>query len=252
MFVAIASAVKLKKKAIKYVIVVFPTEALLNQDRNAWDQLKLTYGDALTLKTVVGLEKAKDIIQSPPHTIVLIDEADYELIDRMQDLPKSVFATIAMSATNPNSSYGYVKKRLHELSMKSIDSKIPSIIHEDILVAPISFDAYLHADPGMAKLIYCDKVMISEIEAKVGKGLFVVNEDNPANYRNLTHTSVVIVTKEELMRGIDYKCATGISLLIAKTLSNPRIYLQCLGRVCRWTDAGKRYILRGIWKHLTE
>ena len=61
MFVAIAGAIKLKKQAIKDVIVVFPTEALKNQDKVAWDQLKQLYGTSLTLHTVVGINKVRGL-----------------------------------------------------------------------------------------------------------------------------------------------------------------------------------------------
>ena len=136
--------------------------------------------------------------------------------------------------------------------MKSIDSLIPSLINEDIEVESTTLNDFLLKDTCMAKLIYCDETMVNDIEAIVGENVILLNEDDPARYRNLTATSVAVVTSEEMMRGIDYKCSTGISLLIAKTLSNPRIYLQCLGRVGRWTDACKRYILTGIMKHETE
>ncbi len=43
--------------------------------------------------------------------------------------------------------------------------------------------------------------------------------------RNLDKDNVLVVTKEELMRGVDYRCTTGIDLLIAKEMSSDRAFL---------------------------
>ena len=53
------------------------------------------------------------------------------------------------------------------------------------------------------------------------------------------------------MRGCDYRCKTGIDLLIATPLSHERAYLQAIGRVGRYTDQGSRFKITGMsecWK----
>ena len=44
------------------------------------------------------------------------------------------------------------------------------------------------------------------------------------------------------MRGVDYRCATGIDLFIDDPLSNERAYIQALGRVGRCDDECGRYV----------
>ena len=48
------------------------------------------------------------------------------------------------------------------------------------------------------------------------------------------------------MRGYDYRCESGISLLIADALPQKRSFIQALGRVGRHTDKFSRYMLREI------
>ena len=63
----------------------------------------------------------------------------------------------------------------------------------------------------------------------------------------------LVVTKEWLMRGIDYRlkdldlsAADGIDLLLAASFSNQRMYQQGLARVGRYTEPCSRYVVRGV------
>ena len=74
-------------------------------------------------------------------------------------------------------------------------------------------------------------------------------------YREM-HQTCIIVTKEELMRGIDYKrhideeldmeTKDGIDLVIAAPLSNSRMVQQACGRVGRYKENCGRYRISGV------
>ena len=51
-----------------------------------------------------------------------------------------------------------------------------------------------------------------------------------------------------LMRGVDYRCETGIDLFIDSALMNERAYLQALGRVGRCDDKCSRYVRSDLEK----
>ena len=74
-------------------------------------------------------------------------------------------------------------------------------------------------------------------------------------YREM-HQTCIIVTKEELMRGIDYKrhveeeldmdTKDGIDLVIAAPLSNSRMVQQACGRVGRYKENCGRYRIQNV------
>ena len=52
----------------------------------------------------------------------------------------------------------------------------------------------------------------------------------------------MVVTETELMRGVDYRSATGISLLIMGAFTSSRAFVQGLGRVGRYTERYLRFL----------
>ena len=63
--------------------------------------------------------------------------------------------------------------------------------------------------------------------------------------KQLTCADTLLVTKEELTRGVDYRAAKGtpgIALLVMSASPNERAYLQLLGRVGRYREPCKRFI----------
>ena len=63
--------------------------------------------------------------------------------------------------------------------------------------------------------------------------------------KQLTSADTLLVTKEELTRGVDYRAAKGtpgIALLVMSASPNQRAYLQLLGRVGRYREPCKRFI----------
>ena len=54
--------------------------------------------------------------------------------------------------------------------------------------------------------------------------------------RNIQPGHLYIVTKQQLMREFDYRCATGLAVLIAQKLDSNRALKQAFGRVGRYSD----------------
>lgn len=82
-------------------------------------------------------------------------------------------------------------------------------------------DEYDH----MARFVYInslDSDHYTKITAYAGqKELTLLNDDNNlALLRALTHKHVVVVTKKHLMRGYDYRCESGMVILIAKKMDS--------------------------------
>jgi hypothetical protein len=63
-----------------------------------------------------------------------------------------------------------------------------------------------------------------------------VNVTDQKLLRKLVSGDIYCVTDEKKMRGYDYICGHGISLMIAKQLSSDRAFTQALGRVGRYGD----------------
>ena len=68
-----------------------------------------------------------------------------------------------------------------------------------------------------------------------------------ARLRATTASEVLVVTKPYLMRGFDYRSADGkgIALMMCLGFDTRRGYIQALGRVGRFNDPCKRFILKG-------
>ena len=86
-----------------------------------------------------------------------------------------------------------------------------------------------------------------------------LNLDDPDALRSLSNNTCYFVTEQRLMRAFDYRgkplnpeestTAADVkrvpcSLLIAKSSPTMRDYVQALGRVGRYNDQCKRYILK--------
>ena len=94
-----------------------------------------------------------------------------------------------------------------------------------------------------AKLIYADEVTLEGVQ-QIYPSCFI-NEDRLDRTRNLTKNDCLVVTDPALMRGFDYRCKEGISLLLAQSSNSQRTLSQALGRVGRFDEDCLRYILNG-------
>ena len=108
--------------------------------------------------------------------------------------------------------------------------------------------------PNFAKLIYISAAEIEDFLEDFGTDATIpYNCEDLEKLRSLTKDSVVIVTKQELMRGVDYRIAEearkdtdGISLLIHNTFDSKRSYIQGLGRVGRYNEKCHRFLHTSI------
>ena len=96
----------------------------------------------------------------------------------------------------------------------------------------------------MARFIYIDSLssdLYSNVAAYAGhKQLTLLCDvDDLELLRSLTKEHVVVVTKKHLMRGYDYRCKTGIAILLARKMDSQKALLQALGRVGRY---GSKYV----------
>ena len=152
-----------------------------------------------------------------------------------------------MSATSPAST-SFIEFYLKSLDLTIINSNIPCSLEESN--GPITAENYMAANKEMARLVFCsedDEAIYRKLGEK--QGLKVQKNCTSAeSYRNLSPSDMLLVTNENYMRGVDYQTTSdyGISLLIARTLSNPRMAKQAFGRVGRFLNKSKRYFLKDL------
>ena len=79
-----------------------------------------------------------------------------------------------------------------------------------------------------------------------------LNEADTAALQNLTRRDVLVVTEPALMRGFDYRCSTGIALLVARAFDGQRAYFQALGRVGRYGEPCRRVRDSDLRGHVYE
>ena len=107
------------------------------------------------------------------------------------------------------------------------------------------FDEYERAP--MALVVYVSdedrKAKIVANAERLKLKMLAENTTNMQALRSLTTSHICIVSDALLMRGFDFRCSNGISLLIADKLDSARAYTQALGRCGRHTDPYRRNIL---------
>ena len=133
------------------------------------------------------------------------------------------------------------------------DSKMDGYI--DVTdVTPCNTEDFYAMYPSYAKLIYIHDDDLEHFLDDFGAYPTIEkNCEDLEKLRSLTKDSVVIVTKQELMRGVDYRIAEearkdtdGISLLIHNTFDSRRSYIQGLGRVGRYNEKCQRFLHTSI------
>ena len=70
-----------------------------------------------------------------------------------------------------------------------------------------------------------------------------------ARLKQLTSDDVLLITKPDLARGVDYRAAErthGIALLVMSASKSKRAYEQLLGRVGRYREPCLRYVWDGL------
>ena len=129
---------------------------------------------------------------------------------------------IALSATSFTKDYVDETKYITSLNFKCIDSKISGAINWRTATTDTTIEQFMNKSKNMAKMIFntdtnfaCDNVTLKDCE------------DLP-KLKQLTKDDVLLITKKELARGIDYRAATqceGISLFVMSKCENQRAYV---------------------------
>ena len=207
----------------------------------------------IQVHTSVGINET--VMEMTKDDLLILDEADWHLLDQISDLPKKSYGIIAMTATEVGNQYGVEKKRLDTLKITIHDSKIPANFDVEQVLEKISDVDFLDRERNSehARLIWCIEDTLahfSNLATDLGYEV-LHNHRDITNLRELTHQFCLIVTDIELMRGVDYhtpEFKSGIDLLIARDFPNTRAYTQGLGRVGRYGEACNRW----VWDKFTD
>ena len=98
--------------------VVFSSEVCLEADRPVYEEL------GKILRKTVRLYVAGELLRiKPKEDIVILDEADYLLMDELMPVP-TCLAVIALSATSYSQADAIEQSFLNKLRFRIIDSKI--------------------------------------------------------------------------------------------------------------------------------
>ena len=152
--------------------------------------------------------------------LVILDEADQLLLDNLLRLEANY--CVGLTATPFLKLDGVEANYLRDcLRFKVYDSGIESAVRLAQLMPVKNFEEFIRENAHRAKLIYGRPEDEADIRAFACD--LKLNEANLAVTKNLSKTSYLLVTKETLMRGIDYRAeGCGIALLIANALTSDR------------------------------
>ena len=100
------------------------------------------------------------------------------------------------------------------------------------------------------RLVYCTDEQINDVkQLAVDPEAVIVNSTDSDLLESLDDMKdvVLIVTDQQLMRGVDYRAPKkGIHLLIMRSFEHTRAAMQGLGRVGRANDRCRRYLLADV------
>ena len=217
--------------------------------------ITLSEATGASLDCVVGLDGMK----YDKTTLYIVDECDYEVLDKNNYIPNSFNEMKGMIGLTASSAADDMDKvQLQGKDWHVIDPKIKNTV-DPAKVETCSFEDFLTKHPDRAKLIFISNEEVNSYQEQAKQhGLdCIVNCSDLEIIRKLAKHHCLVVTDELLMRGVDYRSKQGIDLFIGRTAMNERSYLQCLGRVARCTDVGDRFIKPGLlrfektWESIT-
>ena len=169
---------------------------------------------------------------------MLLDEADQILLDNAATLRhKRVFA---LSATPFTEDMVFEKQFLEQSKFKCIDSMIPGAIGPIVEPKRASLDAFFEKTEGYARIIYS-----TDAHNPTPTTITMTDCDDLPRLKLLTKDDVLLITKRELSRGIDYRAAegtVGLALLVMSSVASERAYVQLLGRVGRYNETCMRFL----------
>lgn len=232
--------------------VVFNHAALLEDELPVLDAVKRVTG--LHFECVLASDYAADRpiqglgqVQGKKHCVIL-DEADCPLLDMLVPLEAPyVVGLTATAATDIDSIEA--QYLLNTLGFHFFDA---NMVVDAELTQPVGCPTvadFLEGQSGAAKLIYADLTRSLQLELDTRELGYAHNETDTSKLRKMVPNTVLVVSDSALMRGFDYRALdpqVGISLLIAKPLSCQRTLQQAYGRVGRYGQPCRRFLLSGV------
>ena len=106
-----------KKFNVATIHMVFSSEVCLEADRTVYEEL------GKILRKKVRLYVPGELLRTKQEDIVILDEADYLLMDELMPVP-TCLAVIALSATSYSQADAIEQSFLNKLRFRIIDSKI--------------------------------------------------------------------------------------------------------------------------------
>jgi len=225
-------------------------------DRRLHDHDMATIGrvaKALSIEVAGQVPAQRGQLTVPRNTVLLIDEVDDLLIDKEAVLPPYTKTghVIGLTATPFDRMLSVERHHLRMvLGFDIHDSGIQDdiVLSPEVEPAPMAAEAALDAfaSEGMAILVWAGLENAERMQPLVStwanrKGHRCrLNEADPVVLQSLTSSDILLVTEPALMRGFDYRCATGIALLVAGAFSSKRAYFQGCGRVGRYGEPCRR------------
>ena len=191
-----------------------------------------------------------------PDEVTIFDEVDFLLIDKGVKLcaedrfnhseKKRRSRVVGLSATASGELEHIERTYLCDVAKFDIvDSRIAtteSVEPREVMVADYlgnrEIDIY-------ARLMFVPESRFEEIESLARLNNIVVagkNVTDLAVLRQLKAGSIYLVSEQINMRGLDYRCATGIALLIAAPFDSKRALRQAYGRVSRYQERCLRFV----------
>ena len=109
----------------------------------------------MKIKLTVGMNKA--VMDMTKNDLLILDEADYHLLDLVKDLPAEFYGVIGMTATDVGQKGGNEEKRLEQLKMKVYQSKIASNLDLNVSIPKISIESFLDCNRNTrGRIIWCE------------------------------------------------------------------------------------------------
>jgi hypothetical protein len=177
-----------------------------------------------------------------------VDEADDIFLDRRTTLDARY--CIGLTATPLSDQEGVEKEFVvNHLGFAVYESGIASevsLVHCCEHVKDL--ETFLMKSSNQAKLIYGDNINAKDPLFIKYKVRVRVDEDTVGEILKLDRNDVLIATQPHLMRGLDYRSTEdeGIALFITKNFPSRRTFKQALGRVGRFDEPCKRYMLPSL------
>lgn len=154
---------------------------------------------------------------------------------------------VGLTATPIGREHGLEQKYLEEkLGFKMKESAFRTDIDTN-KVFETTLDRFMKTTDGYSKLIYCNRSDVDDIK-KLGvltSRWVEVDSTNHELLKTMHPSTIFIVTKPELMRGLDYR-SQKIELLVMRSFEHKRALLQGLGRVGRQDDEYRRFKTAGL------